>query len=385
MARRKLIGAAWAKSWQRSMAKLASSGLKNALRAARKAIKTAPEAARKVVRKTAVAARSRQPGSVDLGVAAGAGAGLRGGGDWFPGLVLGTSGARVYRLYRPPGLAADERRPLLLMLHGCNQTAASFAASTRMNRLAARERFWVLYIEQDRLANPQGCWQWFDTVSGRTDAELTLLLKVLDQVCQSYPVDSARLAVAGLSAGASMAALLALKAPQRFAAVAMHSGVAPGLARSKATVLGAMQGRRRATPLPAGLHLPPLLVIQGLADPVVAAANGAAAAALWANAASQAGASAGPVRSVQRGKRYPMTVTDFKQGRCLAVTRIEISRLGHAWSGGTAGQPFSDARGPDASRMVWAFVARQFRAAGTASHRPGLAGCLPSNSSKTEP
>ena len=56
-----------------------------------------------------------------------------------------------------------------------------------------------------------------------------------------------------------------------------------------------------------------------------------------------------------------MTVTDFKRQGSLVATLVEIGALGHAWSGGAAGQPFSDAQGPDASRMVWAFAARQFR------------------------
>jgi hypothetical protein len=38
-----------------------------------------------------------------------------------------------------------------------------------------------------------------------------------------------------------------------------------------------------------------------------------------------------------------------------------VDRLAHAWSGGAASQPFSDGQGPDASRMAWAFAARQFR------------------------
>jgi len=41
--------------------------------------------------------------------------------------------------------------------------------------------------------------------------------------------------------------------------------------------------------------------------------------------------------------------------------RASAAELGHAWSGGAAKQPFSDALGPDASRMAWAFAARQFR------------------------
>ena len=43
------------------------------------------------------------------------------------------------------------------------------------------------------------------------------------------------------------------------------------------------------------------------------------------------------------------------------VQTVAVRRLGHAWSGGAASQPYSDAQGPDASRMAWAFALRQFR------------------------
>ncbi|HXE37327.1 MAG TPA: phospholipase, partial [Azonexus sp.] len=77
--------------------------------------------------------------------------------------------------------------------------------------------------------------------------------------------------------------------------------------------------------------------------------------------AAAAGARAGTARSVRRGKRYPMSVTDFKRKGSTVATLVAVSRLAHAWSGGVASQPFSDGQGPDASRMVWAFAARQFR------------------------
>jgi poly(3-hydroxybutyrate) depolymerase len=54
-------------------------------------------------------------------------------------------------------------------------------------------------------------------------------------------------------------------------------------------------------------------------------------------------------------------VTDYKLSRGTVATLIEVAQLGHAWSGGAAGQPYSDAQGPDASRLLWAFAARQFR------------------------
>jgi poly(hydroxyalkanoate) depolymerase family esterase len=284
-------------------------------------------------------------------------------GDWLPGVAMGATGARRFRLYRPPGLKAGERLPLLVMLHGCGQDADSFAASTRMNRVALRERFLVLYPEQDRLANAQGCWNWFDTASGRAQGEAALIMQAIDQVCLLHPVDRARVAIAGLSAGASMAALLVTQHPERFKAVAMHSGIPPGTASTRLSALGAMRGRRASLPLAAtpatmAASWPPLLVIHGAADGVVSPDNGTAAARLWADAA---GAVAGTPRRVQRGRRHPMAVTDFKcRGRTVA-TLVQVEQLPHAWSGGAARQPFSDALGPDAARMVWAFVSRQWR------------------------
>ncbi|MBT9457683.1 MAG: phospholipase [Burkholderiaceae bacterium] len=281
----------------------------------------------------------------------------RGAGLWSAGMALGPAGMRRYRLLLPPGLGVGERLPLLVMLHGCTQDANGFALSTRMNRLAVQQRFAVLYPEQDRHAHLQGCWNWYETDGGLAYREAATVLAMIDQVCLLPTIDRSRAAVAGLSAGASMAALLASRYPARFCAVAMHSGVPPGAAHSTASALRAMRGHAPApskTPLTA---LPPLLAIQGTADTVVAPGNALAAAQLWAEAA---GAQPGASRVLRRGQRRPMTVTDFKQRGRLAVTLCEIQGLGHAWSGGAAGQPLSDASGPDASRMIWSFALRQF-------------------------
>jgi poly(hydroxyalkanoate) depolymerase family esterase len=287
-----------------------------------------------------------------------------GAGAWLPGVTIGKGRALRWRLYRPPGVKADEQLPLMVMLHGCGQDAATFASSTRMNRIAMRARFLVLYPEQDRLANPQRCWNWFDTNGGRGYAEAELIMTAIDEVSLLYPVDRQRVALAGLSAGASMAALLVTRHPDRFKAVMMHSGIPPGTAQSALTAVGAMRGRRAPLPLVATprmmeTHWPPVLVVHGDADTTVSANNAGAAALIWADAA---GARSSEPRLVRRGKRYPMSVTDFKRDRRTVATLILVAGLGHAWSGGAAGQPYSDARGPDASRMAWAFAVRQFRA-----------------------
>ncbi len=323
---RRMRPSAWARTFERSFAAIARSTLR---------------AGSRVVEK-----RKPPPGS----------------GDWIAGVALGAAGARRFRLYRPPDLKIGERLPLMVMLHGCGQDAKSFAMSTRMNRIAARERFLVLYPEQDRLANAQGCWNWFDTASGRAYGEAALIMKAIDQTCLLYPVDRARVAVAGLSAGASMAALLVPRHPERFKAVIMHSGIPPGTAHSSLSALGAMHGHRATLPLLAtqvsmAASWPPLMVIHGGVDNVVSANNGQAAVQVWADAA---GARATGKRSVQRGKRYAMTVTDFKRRGSMVARLVEVEQLGHAWSGGAASRPFSDGQGPDASRMVWAFAARHF-------------------------
>ena len=291
-------------------------------------------------------------------------------GEWLAGIAPGPAGARRFHLYVPPGLAlrAGEKLPLLVMLHGCGQTGRELAASSRMNRLAVRHRFLVLYPEQERLANAHGCWNWFDRRSGKADAEAATLLAAIELVARRHPVDMARVAVAGLSAGASMAALLAARYPDRFCAVAMHSGVAPGTADSAATAMAAMHGRREAhLPDPpkalaavgaAMAPLPPLLILHGDADNVVSVRNAAATAVLW---AESLGARAGPVRTMQRGRRHAVRVTEYKARGRAQVTLREIVGLGHAWSGGAPGLTCSDPAGPDASALVWAFVARQFK------------------------
>ena len=355
------------KSAFRSLTRAAVKATRQAVsKASRKAVRqltkpVARRAAKPVVR-TAIkpaAARRTKPTAAGAGAGAGAGASTR-------GVALGPSGARRYLLFKPPGARKLVPLPLLVMLHGCAQDAAAFAASSRMNRLAATEGFLVLWPEQKKLANLQGCWNWFETRSGRAFKEAASIIAAIDQVCALHGADPARVAVAGLSAGASLAALLATRYPERFKAVAMHSGIAPGAAQSSATALAAMQGRRAPAALPVtaadggdGPDLPPLLVIHGSADGVVRPSNGRAAAQVWAAAA---GAVASAPRTVQRGQRYPVAVIDFKRRGRIAASLCEVAGLGHAWSGGAAGQAYSDPKGPDASRMVWAFALRQFKA-----------------------
>jgi len=85
--------------------------------------------------------------------------------------------------------------------------------------------------------------------------------------------------------------------------------------------------------------------------------NGSEAALRW---GERGGAKASKPRRVQRGARYAATITDFRKSARLIATLCTVEHLGHAWSGGAAGHSYSDPKGPDASRMIWSFVAKQF-------------------------
>ncbi len=398
MAKKKLLTAAWTRLFTRQLTAVTRKALGTTLRktllaaagapARRPALSAKPATKAKASRPRA-ASRSPSPNPAPAKRRSSPGAGVvakvkrlaigskararpdADAGDWVAGVAIAVAGARRWRLYRPKPITSGERLPLLVMLHGCGQDASSFALSTRINRIASRERFLVLYPEQDRLANAQGCWNWFDTRNGRAQGEVALVLRAIDQACGMHGADPTRVAVAGMSAGASLAALLATRHPERFKAVVMHSGVPPGRAHSGLSALAAMRGlgkvqhlatkpaARAAAAVATMVPWPPLLVIQGEADPVVAPSNGRAAVLAWAQAA---GALPGPPRRLQRGQRHAMTVTDYAcRGRAVA-SLVMVEHLGHVWSGGAATQPYGDPKGPDASRLAWAFVAKQFKA-----------------------
>jgi hypothetical protein len=100
-----------------------------------------------------------------------------------------------------------------------------------------------------------------------TYGEAALIMRAIDQVCLLHPVDKAWVAIAGLSKGASMAALLVTRHTRRFKAGVMHSGIPPGTAHFTLSALGAMHGHRSTMPLAATpstmeANWPPLLVIQ---------------------------------------------------------------------------------------------------------------------------
>ncbi|MCD9095409.1 PHB depolymerase family esterase [Luteimonas sp. A1P009] len=274
------------------------------------------------------------------------------------------AGTRSYTLYVPPGLDAADAAvaPLMMMLHGCTQTPADFAAGTRMNALADAHGVIVVYPAQTARDNGQKCWNWFRSEDQTRDAgEPAILAGIVDDVARNHRVDTRRVYVAGLSAGAAMAVILGRTYPDRFAAVGAHSGLPFAAATDVPGAFAAMQGRsKRPETRPEGdAQRVPTIVVHGTADHTVRPDNGSAIVA----DATAGNTTVAPLRAELsgttkiNGRECTHTAFVDAEGR-VRVEHVLIAGAGHAWSGGDPSGSHTDAKGPDASALILAFCLR---------------------------
>ncbi|MFO1047863.1 MAG: PHB depolymerase family esterase [Geminicoccaceae bacterium] len=269
----------------------------------------------------------------------------------------GTAGSRAYRLY-VPSQAGGRPLPLLVMLHGCTQSPEDFAAGTRMNELAERHGFYVVWPEQDQRANAQRCWNWFQPGDQLRDrGEPALVAGMVREVAAAHRVDPARVYVAGMSAGGAQAAIMAEAYPDLFAAVGVHSGLACGAARDLSSALAAMKyGPATATPV-AGPGVP-TIVFHGDGDRIVNPVNGDTLSTRVLDGAPGLAAELEDGRTAD-GLGWRRARYRDGAGR-VRLERWTVEGAGHAWSGGSAAGSYTEPRGPDASAaMVEFFLAHR--------------------------
>src|SRR5215216_3971290 len=170
------------------------------------------------------------------------------GGRFVERTYTNQTGTRAYKLYVPSSYIGQEV-PLVVMLHGCTQSPNDIAAGTQMNLLAEENIFLVAYPAQAQGANMNKCWNWFkasDQQRGR--GEPSLVAGITRQVIDEYNVADGRVYVVGMSAGGAMAAIMAEAYPDLYAAVGIHSGLAPGAAHDMPSAFAAMHQGGPAIP-----------------------------------------------------------------------------------------------------------------------------------------
>jgi poly(hydroxyalkanoate) depolymerase family esterase len=301
------------------------------------------------------------PGGLTAPAPSEAPAALPVGAQFLAGTFSNQAGSRPYKLYVPSAYQG-QAVPLIVMLHGCAQSADDFAAGTRMNAVAEEHICLVVYPEQTASANASKCWNWFKVDDQQRDqGEPSLIAGITRQVMREYCIDPQRVYVAGLSAGGAAAAIMGTTHPDLYAAIGVHSGLASGAATDLRSAFAAMRqgagGTLHHRGGGAGLEGPdivPAIVFHGNQDTTVHPRNGN-------QIITQSLAAMGtPLETKEQhgqvpgGHSYHRTLYSLR-GERTVFEHWAIHGAGHAWSGGSAAGSYTDPQGPDATREMVRF------------------------------
>lgn len=285
------------------------------------------------------------------------------------GSFTNAAGTRAYRKYVPSTYRAGTAVPLVVVLHGCSQSAEVMRQLTQFDQLAETENFIAVFPEQSQAGNRLGCWNFFtDANMHRGSGEPSLIAGITAQVQKTYSVDPHRIYVAGLSAGGAMASVMAATYPDVYAAIGVGSGCEYA---STATCAGsksadpAQAAQAAYKEMGARARKMPVIAFQGDKDTTVPPVNADQLVQQWQrtadladDAASNGSVSRTPSETVlghvPSGRTY--TIRTYSDGKGSELVQYWLVHgMEHAWAGGNAQQSFSDPAAPDATATMYAF------------------------------
>lgn len=194
--------------------------------------------------------------------------------------------------YLPKNLPANA--PLVVILHGCTQTAAGYDHGAGWTDLADEAGFAVLAPEQQHSNNVSNCFNWFqpgDTTRG--EGEAASIHQMVTRLVADHNLDPRRVFITGLSAGGAMSAAMLTLYPDDFAGGAIIAGLPYGSANNVPEALNHMRQApqrsgdtwanemRNASASPHRGAWPKISIWHGDADPTVNVSNGEALVAQW--------------------------------------------------------------------------------------------------------
>lgn len=268
---------------------------------------------------------------------------------WAADTVNGASLTGYY--YWPaaqPALAG--KRALVLVLHGCQQSAAgdviASASDQGFNWKAAADQYGAVILAPNATGNVYGnhCWDYASTRHNRTSGHDAILLNLIDRFVGDarYGIDPNQVYVTGLSSGGGETMALGCLAPDIFAGVGINAGPPPGTttaqisyvpagftagsAAARCSALAGNQGARFSSQVTS--------VIWGNNDYTVSQAYGpmdaAAMRQVYGGSFTQSSAAA------VAGGGSEVRSTD-SAGK-LRTSEITVAGMGHAWPAGSGGQ-----------------------------------------------
>jgi poly(hydroxyalkanoate) depolymerase family esterase len=131
--------------------------------------------------------------------------------------------------YVPKNL--PDSAPLVVLLHGGTQSAASYDQGSGWSMLADRYGFALLLPQQSERNNPLKCFNWFNPEDmARNSGEALSIKQMVDWMVAEHNLDHQNIYVTGVSSGGAMTAIMLATYPDVFAGGAIIAGLPYGAA-----------------------------------------------------------------------------------------------------------------------------------------------------------
>lgn len=272
-------------------------------------------------------------------------------------------------IYEPAKLDAKTAK-IVVVIHGCLQSAEAMAMGTGWDRIADKENLLMIYPQVPTGSHALDCWGWFAPENqSRQSGQLKQVYDLLQSARKRYNLASAPAYAVGISSGAATVAGLLACFPEAFRAGAIHSGPPYGFVKSEAAAQILLATAQPSVPSSARPCDPKaykgrLMVVQGSADKVVNQGNATSVIRDFFDQISES-----RTTGSMNGATYQ--IIDFKKQDKLVARTVLVNGLDHAWSGFTLNLahadmlgpnaifptklPFFSAQGPSATDMIWEF------------------------------
>ncbi len=244
-------------------------------------------------------------------------------------------------LFEPDSVKS--KLPLVIVLHGCTQTAKVCAEQTGWNKLAAKHKFYVLYPEQIILNNAENCFNWYrqnDQEKGKGEPES--IKQMIDYLKQNKQIDSSKIFIIGLSAGGAMSSIMLSIYPEVFNKGGVMSGgpykSAESVIKAGPSMLGMVSKSpedwgdlvRKQNPHYNGKY-PELIVFHGGIDPIVSSNNANQLIKQWVNIHNTDYEEDEHFAQFNNNEDVELTIYKDKSGKDV-VHYFRIKGMGHAVS-----------------------------------------------------
>ena len=134
-----------------------------------------------------------------------------------------------------------KRPALVVVLHGCGQTAAGYDVGAGWSMLAQRYGFVLLMPEQQSANNAHTCFNWFNPEDiARDQGEACSIRQMVARMVADHKIDPRHIFVTGISAGGAMTSVMLATYPEVFAGGAVIAGLPYGIAGNVREALNGM-------------------------------------------------------------------------------------------------------------------------------------------------